>query len=377
QLTTFSAELAEGIVEAEKRCHHFAEGPFNIGSVKQLREILFERLGLPVIRKTKTGPSTNEAVLNELAAQHPLPKAILEYRSLVKLKNTYADPLPKIIHPETGRIHTTFSQTTAATGRLASTDPNLQNIPIRTPEGRRIREAFVAPEGRLLLSADYSQVELRVLAHLCGGKGGFAEAFAAGQDIHTLTAAGLFGIEPAEVSRRKRSIAKAVNFGIVYGQSAFGLAQTQDLTRTEAQDYIDRYKARFPEIEVFRQETLDFARENGYVETILGRRRPVDFEGGNFAQRRGAERVAVNTPVQGSAADLIKLAMIAVDRRLAEEFPGQYLLLQVHDELLLEVDEDQRDAVADMVRHEMVTALELSVPLVVDVGSGKTWNEAH
>ncbi|MEN8162486.1 MAG: DNA polymerase I [Acidobacteriota bacterium] len=377
QLTTFSAELGEGIAEAENRCHHFAEGPFNIGSVKQLREILFERLGLPVIRKTKTGPSTNEAVLNELAAHHPLPRAILDYRSLVKLKNTYADPLPKMIHPETGRIHTTFSQTTAATGRLASTDPNLQNIPIRTPEGRRIREAFVAPEGRLLLSADYSQVELRVLAHLCGGKGGFAEAFAAGQDVHTLTAAGLFGIDPSEVSRRKRSIAKAVNFGIVYGQSAFGLAQTQDLSRGEAQDYIDRYKERFPEIEVFRQEILEFARENGYVETILGRRRPVDFEGGNFAQRRGAERVAVNTPVQGSAADLIKLAMIAVDRRLTEEFPGQYLLLQVHDELLLEVDEDQRDAVADMVRHEMVTALELSVPLVVDVGSGKTWNEAH
>ena len=377
RLTTFAAELGERIAEAEKRCHHFAGGPFNIGSVKQLREILFERLGLPVIRKTKTGPSTNESVLTELAAHHPLPGAILEYRSLVKLKNTYADPLPKMINPETGRIHTTFSQTAAATGRLASSDPNLQNIPIRTPEGRRIREAFVAPEGRLLLSADYSQVELRVLAHLCGGKGGFAEAFAAGEDVHTSTAAGLFGIDPSEVSRRQRSIAKAVNFGIVYGQSAFGLAQTQDLSRTEAQEYIDRYKERFPEIEEFRQRTLEFAREHGYVETILGRRRPIDFEGGNFAQRRAAERMAVNTPVQGSAADLIKLAMLAVDRRLAEDFPGQFLLLQVHDELLLEVDEDRLDGVAEMVRHEMTTALDLLVPLVVDTGSGKNWNEAH
>ncbi|MCD4749562.1 MAG: DNA polymerase I [Thermoanaerobaculales bacterium] len=377
KLMTLSVELGERIRAAEGQCHFYAGGPFNIGSVKQLREILFERLGLPVIRSTKTGPSTNEAVLTELAAEHALPRAILDYRSLVKLKNTYADPLPQLIHPETGRIHTTFSQTTTATGRLASTDPNLQNIPIRTQEGRRIRQAFIAPPGRRLLSADYSQVELRVLAHLCGGKGGFAEAFALGADIHTQTAAGLLGISPEEVTRSQRSLAKAVNFGIVYGQSAFGLAQTQGISRSEAASYIDRYKKKFPEIETFHKETLAFAKEHGYVRTMLGRRRPIDLEGGNFAQRRGAERMAVNTPVQGSAADLIKLAMIKVDRRLMDEFPGQYLLLQVHDELLLEVEEDQADAVSEMVRHEMSTAMDLSVPLEVDVGSGKTWDEAH
>ncbi len=377
RLAALSAELGERINAAERQCHHFAGGPFNIGSVKQLREILFERLGLPVIRSTKTGPSTNESVLSELAAEHPLPRAILDYRSLVKLKNTYADPLPQLIHPQTGRIHTTFSQTTTATGRLASTDPNLQNIPIRTTEGRRIREAFVAPPGRLLMSADYSQVELRVLAHLCGGTGGFADAFARGRDVHTETAAGLLGITPDEVTSRQRSLAKAVNFGIVYGQSAFGLAQTQGISRSEAGDYIKRYKEKFPEIEDFRQETLAFAREHGYVQTLLGRRRPIDLEGGSFPQRQAAERIAVNTPVQGSAADLIKLAMINVDRRLTEDFPGQYLLLQVHDELLLEVDEAREDAVADMVRHEMVHAMELKVPLVVDVGSGTNWGEAH
>jgi DNA polymerase-1 len=220
-------------------------------------------------------------------------------------------------------------------------------------------------------------VELRVLAHLCGGKGGFAEAFAAGADVHTETAAGLFGIDAAEVTREMRTIAKAVNFGIVYGQSAFGLAQTQKISRAEAQDYISRYTERFPEIEDFKQRTLAFARENGYVETLLGRRRPVDLEGGSYPQRQAAERVAVNTPVQGSAADLIKLAMIAIDRRLTEEFPGQLLLLQVHDELLLEVDKDRVEPVAEMVRHEMATAMELAVPLVVDVGFGRTWDEAH
>jgi len=376
-LGALSKELEGRIGEAEVRCHDLAGGAFNIGSVKQLREILFERLGLPVLRSTKTGPSTNESVLSELAEKHPLPRAILDYRSLVKLKNTYVDPLPQLIHPETGRIHTNYSQTTAATGRLSSTDPNLQNIPIRTPEGRRIRQAFVAPEGRLLLSADYSQVELRVLAHLCGGTGGFADAFAAGADVHTETAAGLFGVAAPDVSREMRSIAKAVNFGIVYGQSAFGLAQTQRISRIEARDYISRYTERFPEIEEFKQQTLAFAREHGYVETLLGRRRPVDLQGGSFPQRQAAERVAVNTPVQGSAADLIKLAMISIDRRLAAEFPGQFLLLQVHDELLLEVDQDQVDAVTEMVRHEMATAMELEVPLVVDVGFGRTWDEAH
>ena len=373
-----SDELADGIAEAEQRCFEFAGREFNIGSVKQLREVLFDELELPVIKKTKTGPSTNEAVLTELAIQHPLPRAILDYRSLVKLKNTYVDPLPELVHPETGRIHTSYSQTTAATGRLSSTDPNLQNIPVRTPEGRRIREAFVAPEGRVLVAADYSQVELRILAHLCGGTGGFAEAFAAGADVHTETATGLFDVAPDEIDRQMRTIAKAVNFGIVYGQSAFGLAQQLRIPRGEANTYITRFKERFPEIEDFKRRTLEGAAVNGYVETLLGRRRPVpDLGSGNFNARAAAERVAINTPVQGSAADLIKKAMLAVDARLRDEFPGQLMLLQVHDELLLEVDENQAEAVGGMVSDEMIGAISLDVPLVVDLGIGRNWNEAH
>jgi DNA polymerase-1 len=377
-LQALSEELAGRIADAEQRCYDAAGLEFNIGSVKQLREVLFEHLGLPVIKKTKTGPSTNESVLSELALQHDLPAAILDYRSLVKLKNTYVDPLPTLIHADTGRIHTNFSQTTAATGRLSSNDPNLQNIPIRTDEGRRIRQAFVAPEGRVLLSADYSQVELRILAHLVGGKGGFAEAFAAGADVHGETAAGLFGVDSDQVTPLQRSIAKAVNFGIIYGQSAFGLAQALRIPRGEAGDYIATYKERFPEIEEYRRSILESATAKGYVETLLGRRRPVpDLASGNFAARSAAERIAINTPVQGSAADLIKRAMIAVDARLRAEFPGQLLLLQVHDELLLEVDEDQADAVGEMVRHEMANAITLSVPLVVELGRGRNWDEAH
>jgi DNA polymerase-1 len=377
-LDELNRELETGIETAQAQCFEAAGREFTIGSVKQLREILFDDLGLPVIRKTKTGPSTDERVLSELALQHPLPQAILDYRALVKLKNTYVDPLPNLVNPDTGRIHTHYSQTTAATGRLASTEPNLQNIPVRTPEGRRIRTAFVAPPGRVLLAADYSQVELRILAHLCGGTGGFADAFARGVDVHAETAAGLFGVPLQEVTRDMRGIAKAVNFGIIYGQSAFGLAQTQRIPRSEAAEYIRRYKERFPEIEEYRQRTLEEAAERGYVETLMGRRRPVpDLASGNFAARAAAERVAVNTPVQGSAADLIKQAMLAVDRRLREEFPGQHLLLQVHDELLLEVDEDRADEVGTMVRDEMCSAMELAVPLVVDLGRGGNWEEAH
>ncbi len=377
-LAGLSIELRDGIAEAERRCFEAAGEEFNIGSVKQLREVLFDKLGLPVIKKTKTGPSTNEQVLSELSLQHPLPRAILDYRSLVKLKNTYVDPLPELANPETGRIHTHFSQTTAATGRLASTDPNMQNIPVRTPEGRRIRRAFVAPPGRLLLAADYSQVELRILAHLCGGEGGFSDAFERAADVHAETAASLFEVPADEVTREMRSIAKAVNFGIVYGQSAFGLAQTQRISRSEAAEYIRLFKERFPEIEAYRQRTLAEAAEKGYVETLMGRRRPVpDLQSGNFAARAAAERVAINTPVQGSAADLIKKAMLTVDARLRTEHPGQLLLLQVHDELLLEVDEDRVDEVGEMVRHEMCSAMELEVPLVVDLGSGRNWDEAH
>jgi len=377
-LAALEQELAGRIAEVERRCWELAGAEFTLGSVKQLREILFERLGLRVVKTTKTGPSTDESVLSELALEHPLPAAILEHRGLVKLQNTYVVPLPTMVNPDTGRIHTHFSQTTAATGRLASTDPNLQNIPVRTPEGRRIRQAFVAPDGRVLVSADYSQVELRVLAHLCGGEGGFAAAFVRGADIHTETAASLFGVAPQDVTREQRSLAKAVNFGIVYGQSAFGLAQTQRIGRDEAAEVIRRYKERFPEIEAFRETTLAAAKANGYVETLLGRRRPVpDLASGNFSQRSAAERVAINTPVQGTAADLIKRAMIAIDQRLRERHPGQHLLLQVHDELLLEVDEERADEVGAMVRHEMATAIELRVPLEVQIGVGRTWDEAH
>jgi DNA polymerase-1 len=377
-LEDLAVELEARIAVAEAACHELAGGEFVIGSVKQLREVLFDRLGLPVLKKTKTGPSTDESVLTELALSHPLPRAILDHRLLVKLKNTYVDPLPALINPDTGRIHTHYSQTTAATGRLASTDPNLQNIPVRTEEGRRIRQAFVPPPGRLFLSADYSQVELRILAHLVGGRGGFADAFARGTDVHTETAAGLFGTDAEGVTREMRSIAKAVNFGIVYGQSAFGLAQQQRISRAEAAEYIRRFKERYPEIEEYRERTLTVARDKGYVETLLGRRRPVpDLASGNFAARAAAERVAINTPVQGSAADLIKKAMIAIDRRLREEYPGQLMLLQVHDELLFEVDEERVDEIAQMVRQEMAGAIELAVPLVVDVGVGQSWDEAH
>ncbi|MFN7953350.1 MAG: DNA polymerase I [bacterium] len=375
-LRDLSHELDRRIGEAEEACYRAAGTKFSIGSVPQLREILFDKLQLPVLKKTKTGASTDEAVLSELAIQHPLPQAILDYRSLVKLKNTYVDTLPTLINPRTGRIHTNYSQTTAATGRLSSSDPNLQNIPIRTAEGRRIRHAFCAPEGRLLLAADYSQVELRVLAHLVGGKGGFADAFAAGIDVHTQTAAGIFGVPVESVDKEQRRIAKAVNFGILYGQGAHGLAQTTGISRTEAKEYLRRYGERFPEVAAYQASTIATAREKGYVETLLGRRRRLgDLTSGSQVDRAQAERMALNTPIQGTAADLIKKAMIAIDRRLAAEHPGQLMLLQVHDELVFEVDESRVDAVREMVVDEMTHAIELAVPLVVDTGVGRHWDE--
>ncbi len=377
-LAALADELKARLAELERRCHELAGRQFVIGSVPQLREILFDSLGLPVVKKTKTGPSTDESVLSELALQHPLPQAILDYRELHKLKSTYVDTLPAMVNPRTGRVHTHFSQTTAATGRLASSDPNLQNIPARTDEGRRIRQAFVAPPGRVFLSADYSQVELRILAHLVGGQGGFARAFSSGADVHAETAATLFEVPLAAVTREMRSLAKAVNFGLIYGQTAFGLAQVTRLSRSEAAAHVERYNQRFPEIAEYRARTLATSRERGYVETLLGRRRPVpDLRSGNFAARAAAERIAVNTPVQGSAADLIKKAMIAVDRRLRAEQPGQDLLLQVHDELLLEVDEGRVEEVAALVREEMNGAIELAVPLEVGVTTGRTWAETH
>jgi DNA polymerase I len=378
QLEEYSKELAVGIAEAEALCHELAGHEFNTASPKQLRTILFEELGLPVVKKTKTGPSTDASVLEELATMHDLPKAILKYRMLAKLKSTYVDALPPLIHPETGRIHTHYGQTVAATGRLSSNDPNLQNIPIRTAEGRRIRAAFVPDPGHVFLSCDYSQVELRVLAHLCGGEGGFARAFAADEDVHRATAADVFDVPPEEVTTDMRRTAKAINFGLVYGQTDFGLARTLHIKRKEAAAYIDKYWIKYPEVEAYMNETVAFARQHGYVKTLLGRRRPVtDLTSNNFNQRQAARRIAINTPVQGSAADIIKLAMLRVDAVLKADFPTVRMLLQVHDELVFEVPEALVDSVRERVVEEMESAMALSVPLKVDSGVGTNWDEAH
>ncbi len=378
-LHEYSAELATDIEVAEALCWEHAGREFNTASPKQLAEILFEELGLPVVRKTKTGPSTDASVLEELASSHPLPQAILRFRMLAKLKSTYVDALPPLVHPETGRIHTTFNQSVAATGRLSSNNPNLQNIPIRTAEGRRVREAFVAESGYRLLSVDYSQVELRLLAHLCGGEGGFARAFAAGSDVHRATAAEVFEVSEDEVSDEQRRAAKAINFGLVYGQTEYGLAKGLHISRKEAAAYIERYKAQYPEIDSYMESTVDLAREHGFVTTLLGRRRPITGLGSsNYNQRQAARRTAVNTPVQGSAADVIKVAMLRVDELLRSgSLGGTRMLLQVHDELVLEVPEDRLETVREQVVFEMENAVALKVDLRVDSGDGNNWEEAH
>jgi len=379
QLESYSAELKTQIEEAEQLCWKHAGREFNSASPKQLAHILFEELNLPVIRKTKTGPSTDASVLEELAGMHDLPAAILRFRMLAKLKSTYVDALPPLVHPETGRIHTTYSQTVAATGRLSSQNPNLQNIPIRTAEGRRVREAFVPSEGCCFLSADYSQVELRVLAHLCGGEGGFATAFAEEKDVHKATAAEVFDVHEAFVTDEMRRTAKAINFGLVYGQTDYGLARTLRIPRKDAKKYIERYKARYPEIDRYMEETVGFAREHGHVSTVLGRRRPItDLTSSNFNQREGARRTAINTPVQGSAADIIKLAMLRVEKAMAEEqYSGARMLMQVHDELVLEVPRELVKLVEERVVLEMEQAYPLLVPLVVSTAIGDNWEAAH
>ncbi len=378
KLNAYGEELRVEAAAAEAETWKHAGREFNSASPKQLAEILFVELGLPIIKRTKTGPSTDASVLEELAKEHPLPAAILRFRSVTKLLSTYVDAFVPLVDPETGRIHTRFSQTVAATGRLSSRDPNLQNIPIRTAEGRRIRESFIAEPGHVLLSADYSQIELRVLAHLCGGTGGFARAFADGEDVHRITAAEVFGTTPAEVTSEQRSAAKAVNFGLVYGQTDFGLSRSLHIPRAEAKEYIARYKEKFPEIDRFMEETVTEAKATRYVRTITGRRRPVaDLTSNNYNARMAARRVAINTPVQGTAADIIKLAMLRVMRLLDEQFPDVRLILQVHDELVFEVPTAQVDRLAAAVVQEMEAAYPLSVPLVVDTGTGRTWEEAH
>jgi len=331
-----------------------------------------------VLKKTPSGaPSTDEEVLDRLALDYPLPRLILDYRGLAKLKGTYTDKLPRMVDAKTGRVHTRYLQATAVTGRLASSDPNLQNIPVRTAEGRRIRACFVAPPGHALVSADYSQIELRIMAHL-SRDAGLARAFAAGEDIHRATAAEVFGVEPAAVTAEQRRYAKVINFGLIYGMSAFGLARELGIERAAAQGFIDRYFARYPGVARFMEETRETARERGYVETLFGRRMwATDIRSGNAARRAGAERAAINAPMQGSAADLIKRAMIALARWLDEERLAAKLILQVHDELVLEVPERELERVRGRLPELMCGAAELAVPLVADVGVGANWDEAH
>ncbi|NIL94887.1 MAG: DNA polymerase I [Woeseiaceae bacterium] len=377
-LATQSSELAKRMLELEKEAHELGGGPFNLGSPKQLQEILFDKLELPVIRKTPKGQaSTAEDVLLELADDYDLPRVIIEYRSISKLKSTYTDKLPLQIAASTGRVHTSYHQAVAATGRLSSTDPNLQNIPIRTPEGRRIRQAFVAPDGHVLLAADYSQIELRIMAHLSGDKG-LVSAFAAEQDIHRATAAEVFETDLDDVTADQRRSAKAINFGLMYGMSAFGLGKQLGIPRNEAQDYIDLYFDRYPGVKAYMDDTRESARTEGYVETVFGRRLYLPEINARNAQRRQyAERSAINAPMQGTAADIIKRAMIDVHAWLSGDDAVGRMIMQVHDELVFEVETDQVDSFGGRVTEIMCSAAELSVPLVVDIGAGANWDEAH
>ena len=373
-----SNELGRKLVELEAKAVEIAGQPFNLNSPKQLAEILFTQLGLPVVKKTPGGaPSTDEEVLSELALDYPLPKALLEYRGLAKLKSTYTDKLPRMVNPHTGRVHTSFSQAVAVTGRLASSDPNLQNIPVRTAEGRRIRAAFIAPPGCKIVSADYSQIELRIMAHLSGDHG-LLDAFAKGEDVHRATAAEIFGIMPLEVTAEQRRYAKTINFGLIYGMSAFGLARSLEIERSAAQTYIERYFARYPGVARYMEETRELAKRQGYVETVFGRRLWLpDIRASQAGRRQGAERAAINAPMQGTAADIVKLAMTATARWLADSGLQSNLVLQVHDELVLEVPQGELARVRAELPAIMGQVAKLAVPLVVDVGVGNNWDEAH
>jgi len=373
-----SGQLARRMLELETEAHREAGGVFNLDSPKQLQEILFGKLGIPVMRKTPTGqPSTAEDVLEELAANHALPRLILEYRGTAKLKSTYTDKLPEQIEPSTGRIHTSYHQAVAATGRLSSSDPNLQNIPIRTPEGRRIRQAFIAPAGSRLVAADYSQIELRIMAHL-SDDASLLRAFAEDRDIHQATAAEVFGVSSTAVSSDQRRSAKAINFGLIYGMSAFGLARQLGIGRGEAQKYVDLYFERYPGVKKYMDETRQRAHEMGFVETVFGRRLYLpEIQSRNQALRQYAERSAINAPMQGTAADIIKRAMIDVDAWLRDSPSHGRLIMQVHDELVLEVPEAQVDHVVRELRVRMARAADLKVPLKVEVGVGLNWDEAH
>lgn len=374
-----SQELAERLMALEREAHEIAGQPFNLGSPKQIGEILFGKLGLPVKKKTATGtPSTDEEVLAELAADYPLPAKLLEHRSLAKLKGTYTDKLPLMVNPATGRVHTNYAQAVAVTGRLASNDPNLQNIPIRTPEGRRVREAFVAPPGCAILSADYSQIELRIMAHISEDPG-LLKAFADGMDVHRATASEVFGIPPEQVTSEQRRYAKTINFGLIYGMGAFGLAQNLGIERAAATTYIERYFQRFAGVKRYMDETKASAKAKGYVETMFGRRIYLpDINGGNGPRRSGAERQAINAPMQGTAADLIKLAMIEVQALLDRERRATRMIMQVHDELVFEVPQAEIDWAREAVPRVMASvAPQMKVPLLAEVGVGPNWDQAH
>ena len=378
KLAEQSRELGEKILAIETQAFAAAGQPFNLNSPKQIQEILFDKLGLPVKKKTPSGtPSTDEEVLQELALDYPLPKILLEHRGMAKLKSTYTDKLPKMVNARTGRVHTSYSQAVAVTGRLASSDPNLQNIPVRTPEGRRIREAFIAPPGSRIVSADYSQIELRIMAHL-SGDAGLLRAFANNEDIHRATAAEVFGVASDAVSSEQRRYAKVINFGLIYGMSAFGLASQLNIERSAAQQYIDLYFARYPGVANYMRDTREQVKKLGFVETWFGRRLWLpEINGANAMKRQGAERAAINAPMQGTAADLIKLAMVAVQNWLEREQMSSLLIMQVHDELVLEVPEAELHHVKEKLRDLMCHVAELKVPLEVGLGEGGNWDEAH
>ncbi len=373
-----SQALGARLIEVERAAFELAGEEFNLGSPKQLQRIFYEKLQLPVLKKTPKGqPSTAEPVLQELALEYELPKLITDHRGLSKLKSTYTDKLPLDINKRTGRIHSSFQQAVAATGRLSSTDPNLQNIPIRTAEGRKVRQAFIARPGYQLLAADYSQVELRIMAHL-SGDAGLLKAFANAQDVHRATASEVFATPLEEVSTEQRRRAKAINFGLIYGMSAFGLAKQLGIDRQSAQHYVDLYFQKYPGVLQYMEQTQAYADEHGYVETLFGRRLYLpDIHAGNGMLRKAAQRTAINAPMQGTAADIIKQAMIDIAHWLGTGVLDARMVLQVHDELVFEVAKDDIDLLKDGVRFRMVSAASLHVPLVVDVGIGDNWDEAH
>jgi DNA polymerase-1 len=377
-LAAQSQQLGERMMTLEREAHELAGQPFNMGSPKQIGEILFNKLGLPIVKKTVSGaPSTDEEVLAKLAEDYPLPAKLLEHRSLAKLKGTYTDKLPLMVNPATGRVHTNYAQAVAVTGRLSSNEPNLQNIPIRTAEGRRVREAFIAPPGHFILSADYSQIELRIMAHI-SDDANLLRAFAEGMDVHRATAAEIFGVEPSAVSSEQRRYAKVINFGLIYGMSAFGLASNLGIERAAATAYIDRYFARYPGVKRYMDETRASAKERGYVETVFGRRLWLpEINSPNGPRRAGAERAAINAPMQGTAADLIKLAMIAVQRNLDTQGLATQMVMQVHDELVLVVPEAELDWAKVEIPRLMADVAALKVPLLAEVGVGANWDQAH